>query len=345
MRVLHAPIEVAGQVALSAYGLRELGVDARAFARSGRSPYPIPPDVDPGPSLAGWLRAGFRELSEADVVHYYFGESLMRAQSLMPGRIKVLDARLSRLFGRRIVVEFLGTDVRLPSVEAARNPYFVAKDRQSDARATERMRIWSWATGGHAIICDPALRVFVTPHFEHVHVVPFRVDTQRLVAPPPSRSNPRPLLVHAPSNPAIKGTAHVRAAVEALQARGLSFDYRELRGLPNDEVTRICAGADLVVDQLLVGSHGVFAAEAMSLSKPVICYLEPDVEPLYPSDLPIINANRDDLVEVLARWLQDGGARAERGAHSRAYAERVHDVRVVARQLLRIYQTLPPGNA
>jgi len=338
--VLHAPVEVSGQAALAAFGLREIGVNARCFARPDRFAYPVSPDIDPGPTRAGWIAAAVRAASTSDIVHYYYGESLLRGQSLLPGRMKAFDARALRWLGRRVIVEFMGTDVRLPSVEAARNPHFVPKGGQSDQSALARMRTWSWATGGQAIVNDPALITFVAPQFEHVHFVPVRVDTHRLEAEPPGRDVRRPLLVHAPSHLAVKGTSHVRSAVDLLRKRGVDFEYKELRGLSNREVTKICAQADLVVDQLCLGSYGVFAAEAMSMGKPVVCYLHPDVISLYPTGLPIIRATPDTLLDVLAEWLQKPTERYALGVESRRYAETVHDVRVVARRLLDVYEDL-----
>lgn len=332
--MLHAPLEIAGQVALSAYGLRAIGVEASSFSRTHKFKYPVAPNIVPGAGRLPWLKAATHAVLTHDTLHFFFGESFLGE------RYQALDARVLRGCGWRVVVEFVGSDVRMPSVEAARNPYYVAKEGRSDERALALMRAWNRATHGHAIICDPALEVFVQPHFEHVHVVPFRVDTRRLTPRPPGRDVRRPLLVHAPSDLAGKGTSHVRAAVETLQERGLDFDYRELHGLTNQEVEQVCMQADLVVDQLCVGSHGVFAAEAMSMGKPVVCYLEPDVVPLYPTDLPIINANPATVVDVLGEWLENPVARETRGVESRAYAERIHDVRVVAHRLRQIYDEL-----
>jgi glycosyltransferase involved in cell wall biosynthesis len=95
------------------------------------------------------------------------------------------------------------------------------------------------------------------------------------------------------------------------------------------------------VDQLRIGSHGQFAVEAMSLAKPVVCYIQPELVPLYPSDLPLINANPDTLYAVLEYWLQRPRERHELGLASRAYAECWHDARVVAARLLSAYQQLP----
>ncbi len=334
-RVLHAPVEVAGQAALSAYGLREIGVDSAAFARRHPFDYSVEPDVIPGPSLAAWARATIATAPRYDVVHYYFG------RSFLPESLRGLDARALRLARRRVVVEFMGSEIRLPSVEARRNPYFVEVLEDEDA-AIAQMRRWSSITDGHAIVCDRALSLFAQLYFEHVHVVPFRVDTRAFEPAPPSPTPSRaPVVVHAPSSRAGKGTKHVRAAVEALQTGGAELDYVEVHGASQAETAAACRRADIVVDQVCSGSHGVFAAEAMSMAKPVLCHLLPEVAETYPDGFPVIDANPDTLTDVLGDWLERPQDRHDVGIASRSYAERVHDIRVVAQRLLDVYGQLP----
>lgn len=334
-RVLQAPIDIANQAALSAHGLREIGVPARCYAGEHPFAYAVGPDVVWPTRRLPYLRVAGHALRHHDVLHLHYGSSLLRSQ------YRAIDARLARALGKRVVVEFHGSDVRMPSVERARNPHFVPFEGQSDAKALTRIRRWATITDGHAILCDHLLEAHLTPHFDHIHVVGHRVDTRRFTPAYPDPATRVPVIVHSPSNRAIKGTRHVRAAIAALRAEGVPHEYVEVHGATQAEALAAYARADLVVDQLCLGSHGVFAVEAMSLGKPVVCYLLPELLPRFPADLPIVNATPDTLAEVLATWATDGAARAERGRASRAYAERHHDVRVVARRLLDVYEVLP----
>jgi nucleotide-binding universal stress UspA family protein len=333
-RIVHAPMEIAGQAGLAAYGLREIGVQASSFARPHAYKYPVGPDIVPADGRLAWWGAALSALRTHDVLHFYYGQSFLSEPA------RAIDARLARLAGRRVVMEFVGSDIRMPSIEAARNPYYVVLEGEDDAVALARMRRWSRITKGHAIINDPALATFLDPHFKHVHIVPLRVDTRRYAPHPPSEAVAKPVIVHAPSSFAGKGTQHVRAAVQSLQARGIPLEYIELSGRGNSEVSEIVSRADMVIDQVCIGSHGVFAVEAMSMAKPVVCYLQPYVAARYPPDLPMINANPQTLVDVLSEWLERPAERRELGMRGRAYAERVHDIRVVASRLLEVYASL-----
>src|SRR5206468_10236050 len=120
----------------------------------------------------------------------------------------------------------------------------------------------------------------------------------REYVPRPPSDAARPLVVHAPSNRAKKGTAHV---IDACAELPVELDVVE--GVPHDEARERYARADIVVDQLNAGWHGVFALEAMALGKPVVTYLKPDVvaqaEQAYGVRVPIVPATADTLVEAL----------------------------------------------
>jgi hypothetical protein len=331
-RVLHARVEIAGQLMLSVLGQRELGVQATGFARRHPFDYQPAPDIVPPRSRLGYLRAATRAIRAHDLIHFYFGHSFLPHQ---------LDAPWLPRLGKRVAIEFLGSDVRMSSVEARRNPHYVRKEMENDAQATRLMRRWSKVTQGHVIVCDHGLDAFLAPHFPHIHVVGQRVDMRQLVPAPPDPRAQRMRVIHSPTDRAAKGTEFVRRATAELVDAGAPIDYVEVGGLSHSQALEVYRSADLVVDQLCGGGHGVFAAEAMSLAKPVVCYLLPELEATYPAGLPIINANPKTLKHVLAEWVERPRERHQRGLASRAYAERVHDHRVVARRLLDVYETLP----
>jgi len=317
---------------LSVLGQRELGVQATGFARRHAFDYGPAPDIVPPRSRLGYLRAATRAVRAHDLIHFYFGQSFLPRQ---------LDAPWLPRLGKRVVIEFLGSDVRMPSVETRRNPHYVRIEMEDDDRATHLMRLWSKVTQGHVIVGDHSLDACLAPHFPHIHVVGQRVDMRMLIPAPPSPQARRMRVVHSPTDLAAKGTEFVRRATAELKDAGAPIDYVEVYGVSHQQALEIYSGADLVVDQLCSGGHGVFAAEAMSLAKPVVCYLLPELAAAYPADLPIINANPATLKEVLAGWGDRPRERHELGLASRAYAERIHDHRVVARRLLDVYETLP----
>ena len=170
------------------------------------------------------------------------------------------------------------------------------------------------------------------------HVVPPGLRLADFTPVSPS-DNPRPLVVHAPSNREKKGTRYVIEACEALE---VELDIVE--GVPHVEARERYARADIVVDQLNAGWHGVFALEAMALGKPVVAHLDPETVDRsadgYGVRIPIVPATKDTLTEALRPLVESPPLRRELGEASRAYVEQVHDIDRIADRLLAIYAAL-----
>ncbi len=145
--------------------------------------------------------------------------------------------------------------------------------------------------------------------------------------------------MHAPSNREKKGTRYVIEACEKLE---LELDIVE--GVRHDEARKRYARADIVVDQLNAGWHGVFALEAMALGKPVIAHLDEETVERsaegYGLRVPIVPATKDTLADALRPLVENTATRRELGAAGRAYVEQVHDIDRIADRLLAIYAEL-----
>jgi glycosyltransferase involved in cell wall biosynthesis len=117
-----------------------------------------------------------------------------------------------------------------------------------------------------------------------------------------------------------------------------------VEGVPHEEARARYARADIVVDQLNAGWHGVFALESMALGKPVVTYLKPDVVEKSAAGIgvriPIVPATKETLVEALRPLVEQPALRQAIGAQSRAYVERVHGIDRIADRLLDLYRSL-----
>lgn len=78
-------------------------------------------------------------------------------------------------------------------------------------------------------------------------------------------------VLHAPSDPAIKGTDLVRAAVRAVQESGIELDYVELHDVTHDRVLAELRDADLLIDQAFSDlPMSGFGAEGATFGVPAI---------------------------------------------------------------------------
>jgi hypothetical protein len=75
----------------------------------------------------------------------------------------------------------------------------------------------------------------------------------------------------------------------------------------------------------------------MALGKPVVCYIRDDLVGKYP-DLPIVNANQDNLYEKLVALIRNKKARDEAGKKGKEYVHRRHLPAVVAKKSIELYQ-------
>ena len=330
MKALLLPTEFAGQVNLSAQGLREIGVDAYNTARP--LPFNFPIDIDPRITWLPFLKETrdpflfFKWAEEFDLFHY----------NKSPYWPMGVDVKLLRKKQKPFVIEFWGSDIRLYELERKRNPYFTGDNATNQERKRNRLKFWSDHTD-EVIFSDHSADIFLKPYFKKIHVVGQRIDTKRFLPNYPSPENTKPKIVHAPSVKATKGTEYVTAAIEKLRKMGMDFEYIEVFGVTHKEAIEIFNQADIIIDQLLMGSHGAFACEAMALGKPVICYILDELLGTYPDGFPVVNANPDTIAAVLEELLCSPEKRYEIGMKSRAYVEKVHDIRVVAKKLLAIY--------
>jgi glycosyltransferase involved in cell wall biosynthesis len=301
-------VNVAGVPWANVQALRRKGVDARlvVFER-GR----LHRDADWSLDRTGGLarrqltqwRAFARLLPRTDVFHFYFGLTLVP---------KSLQFPLLRLAGRRSVFHFLGSDIR------GKSPDELAYGRRAGAQIVGSYDAIRWV-----------------PEAE---VVPPGLDLSAYRPAPPSDTS-RPLVLHAPSSRARKGTEHVVAT-----CRELGLDLDVVEGLPHEEARRRYEHADIVVDQLNAGWYGLFAIEAMAVGKPVVTFLHDEAvrrtEEAFGVRVPLVSATKETLADRLRELAAAPDERRRLGAEGRAYVERVHDVDRNADRLLAVYARL-----
>jgi len=82
--------------------------------------------------------------------------------------------------------------------------------------------------------------------------------------------NKRIKIVHAPSNPILKGTPLVKAAIKKLELEGYNFEYIELINKSNAEVLSILNDSNIVLNQFYADMPGVFGIEAMAKKNAVL---------------------------------------------------------------------------
>jgi glycosyltransferase involved in cell wall biosynthesis len=308
VRVTHCPVNTAGIPWTNVQALRARGIEAQLVVFNR---YALHPEADVDLGRSGGLarqqatqwRAFARLAPQTDIFHFYFGLTLLPKSVQFP---------LLRALGKRSVMHFLGSDIR------GKTPEQLAWARRAGTRVVGSYDAIRWVPDAH--------------------VIPPGIDVHAIEPAPPS-DRERPVVLHAPSSRARKGTEHVVAACEELDV-----ELEIVEGLDHREAFERYRRADVIVDQLNAGWYGVFAIEALALGKPVVTFLHDEAvrrtEEAFGVEVPIVSATKGTLADALRPLVASADERQRVGRASRAYAEEVHDLERMTDRLLALYAGL-----
>ncbi|MFL5742351.1 MAG: glycosyltransferase [Flavisolibacter sp.] len=286
-----------------------------------------------------WLRAkGFAKLLKylawCDVLHVFYDTAISGSR---------IELKLFGLTKKKKFINFLGSEVRNPEVSAQINPYFAEAfqdpgyeyKQESKKNSDQLQRMYAQA-GFVPIVWDTDIYIntsifpkyFIIPHASLNHLPPSEKKADGPV-----------LIVHSPSAPVAKGTKYVLKAIEELERRGVkNFEFKLLQNIPNNVYQEFVSRADILIDQMVWGAYGIASAQALAYGKVVVCYLLPQrVDNYYGKDCPIVNANADNLPDVLEELIKNESMRNSLAEKGRDYYQKTHAPAVVAKKMLAAY--------
>lgn len=354
MRVIHTPVNVGNQPFVLSRNERKLGVESDLVVHY------IPPtlryqaDRALG-SLGGQsddeIRARIREGLTApvhyDVMHYYFGRTLFSWDDF-EGRnpFPYLDLRLAKALKKPVIFTLQGCDVRLAAESFRRNAVTMCRDgacqfypsciAQLDANRRRFIdEVLPFAD--RVLYLNPELGHYVPQGdflpYSNVEISDFPVSAPSLTG--------KIKIVHAPSDPSIKGTALILEALEALKGR-YDFELILIQNMPHEEAMRAYQAADIVIDQVLLGWYGGFAVEVMAMGKPVMCYLREEdfgnVPAAMVADLPFVPVRPETLALDIASAFDRRAEWQEWSQRSRHFVEKWHNPALIAAAMIDIYK-------
>lgn len=130
--------------------------------------------------------------------------------------------------------------------------------------------------------------------------------------------NEIPILVHAPSQPFLKGTDIIEETLNQLRNEGLKFEYIRVKDLSNDELIRILSKADILVDEIVFHGPGILSFEAMLSGCAVATkFLETSPKTFKP---PVCNINSENIYEKLKELISNKEQIIRLAEEARKYA-------------------------
>ncbi|WP_047151979.1 glycosyltransferase [Aneurinibacillus tyrosinisolvens] len=333
-KVIHAPLEIAGQVGLLCEFLRKAGYHATGYNYyTTYLNYQKIMNVD----VFELMKIIEPAIEFYDLFHFHNGYTFIDDYR---------DIEMIGSKGKKMIMHHRGNDVRARTLAARGagyvNPYVNADCSLPDEQIHENLLRFS-KTMSAAIVQDFELYYYVIDYYrahgKNVYVLPRLIDTSVVLPVYTAERKEPPLVIHAPTNRDFKGSAIIDAVIERLQTE-IPLRYKRIEQMSHEEALQLYKKADIVIDQILCGAYGNLSVEAMALGKPVICYIRPDLVSLYPKDLPIVSANPETLYYVLKELAQDKEHRIHLGRQGRKFVEAHHEASRVIQQLLKIYETV-----
>lgn len=340
VRLYSAPVNYAAQGfmwARAAERLEGVGAVNMQFRGSGDLGFPADYSV---PELVfalsgDWARrqrkavaAGFSHVL-IEAAHPIFGVAF-------DGRVE-REATWLRDRGVTVGLASLGTDLRLPSRHAQTDRWSPFRDGDQDwIRALEARALQTRALferlDAPSFVATPEL----LGDWPAARWLPIVVDPTGWRSGRAALTGARPVVLHAPTNPALKGTALIEPVVERLATEGV-IEYDRIGRIPSAAMPARYAAADVVLDQFSLGIYATTSIEAMAAGRLVIAHLHDQVRDHIHEvsgwHVPVVEATPETLEDVL----RDVAARPD---HYRAIAESgpafvdaVHDGGLSARVL------------
>lgn len=343
MRVLHLPYNTGSKIVIAVKAERKLGLDARGIIINNldevdNTVITINPKDIPNGNPLKFIKViqayfiVFREIFKADIVHWYYDYYVLKSGLILKW-IKFLN--------KPAVVEFLGSDIRIPEVLALHNSvykesytheYSYKFESLSHSREVQQ----HFKQSGFFAMVRPELQEFIQADiFPKYYKINNRIRIEDYRPSYPETNNKTPLIVHPVTDRGAKGTNYILQAIEELQ-HNYTFKFKVLENITHKETLAQMQQADIVIDQLILGAFGTTTIEAMALGKPVVCHISDNLRESLPPEPPIINATPDTIMKVLETLLQNSDLN-RLGMQSRLYVEQYHDADRIAQDLKSIY--------
>lgn len=339
MRILHLPVNIAGVSTTLSRSMRKLGHKSDVCVwNSTAFNYEADFNLHFDKPLLWRLRhiSGFLfflyALPKYDVFHFSFGHSFLPDNSYR-------DLTLIKRLGKKVVMQYYGTDVRRMSIYSQLNPYADKILINNEAVILDQLQRAA-RYFDNVVVFTPELKLYVEEFFNRVEIIPIPILLEDIKPHLPDPQKPVPLVVHAPSKRANKGTDFILQAINNLRNAGVLFEFKLVENLPHAQALQIYQQADIIVDQLVSSTYGGVTIEGMALAKPVLCSLNLEMQQTHWPDIPVINAGPDTVFDELKRLIEQPELRYELGLKGRIYVEKYHCSMNVAKILIGIYQNL-----
>jgi hypothetical protein len=259
------------------------------------------------------------------------------------------DLPILKFFNKKIIYRFHGADCRPPYLSGgylSLNNHFNA---EKCVVATDKKKAFIRKVEKHSdnIISNPLFSHFLEKPFINATYIglPIHIDQcgckRAKEKHEDSRIKERIVILHAPSNPKVKGSSTIKQEINSLIKLGYQIEFRELEKLPNEEVLKQINNSDLIVDQLYSETPMAgFSTEAAFFAKPaIVCgYAKKWFNEIYPPGKipPTVYCHPDNFLETLQFVINNMSYVKEVGIEAKKFIDNNWTPKLVAQKYLQI---------
>lgn len=269
-----------------------------------------------------------------DIFHFFSGETILTR------KLRRFELMTYKLFGKRVVMHFVGSDIRSPKYiywkeENIHQVLLGIDNFQKTLPWQEKLIQDAEKYADHILVSTPDLLSIIPKAIYY----PVLIDYQKLLteldkAPIAIKKENEIVILHAPSNIKQKGSNIIEKVLLKIKRESQlnirlvlpRHDEKSLYSVTRYDLFKLYKESDIVIDQLLIGWYGLQSIEALVAGCQVISYIEQDLEPYLFPECPIHNANANTLESVILNCINKKQDRKLNSIHNTGWIKKYHTI-------------------
>jgi len=258
---------------------------------------------------------------------------IISGENILTRKLLWTELFIYKLLGKKIVMHFVGADIRNPEYLIWENVCLSQKKSNFERQNTgpplqtsfqKKLCALSEKYSDEIIVATPDLIQFFKKK-DKVFYIPVFIDADKFiselsaVANNIKKENNLVTILHAPSNPPLKGTDYITKIVNELQQLTgnlkvvitTSEEFKSKSAHPPYTITKyklleLYKESHIVIDQILIGWYGIQSLEALLAGNMVICVVDDKLKNYIYPNCPInIIKQPEELKNVLQTVIEN----------------------------------------